>query len=208
MARMASVHERRSARREEIRTSLFDAIEQLLEDGTPFSELSVARLIKDAGISRSRFYVYFEDKGDLLRSLSEEVVQELLDATLGWWSLPVGATLDDLRGVTETMSAAYLRHQHLLTATVQVAAQDSTTREFFAALVKRTLESYAVRIAQEQAAGRIDPDVDPYETAALLSWMTEGGFYKLLARAKGRERERLLDALTRIVWNTAYAAVR
>jgi AcrR family transcriptional regulator len=208
MARMASIHERRSARREEIRTSLFDAIEQLLEDGTPFSELSVARLIKDAGVSRSRFYVYFEDKGDLLRSLSEEVVQELLDATLGWWSLPVGGTVEDLRDVTEKMSATYLRHQHLLTATVQVAAQDTTTREFFAALVQRTLESYAVRIAQEQAAGRIDPSVDPYETAALLSWMTEGGFYKLLSRARGRERERLLDALTRIVWNTAYAAVR
>jgi AcrR family transcriptional regulator len=208
MARMPSVHDRRSARREEIRKSLLDAIEQLLDDGTSFSDLSVARLIKDVGISRSRFYVYFEDKGDLLRSLAAEVVQELLDATLGWWSLPVEATVDDLRGVTEKMCAIYLRHQHLLTATVQVAAQDTTTREFFAALVQRTLESYAARITQEQAAGRIDPTIDPYETAALLSWMTEGGFYKLLGRARDRETERLLDALTRIVWNTAYAAVR
>ena len=49
---------------------LLDATERLMRDGASFTELSVDRLSTEAGISRASFYIYFEDKGQLLRRLA------------------------------------------------------------------------------------------------------------------------------------------
>src|SRR4051794_34010288 len=57
----------RAERRDNIRRRLLAVLENLLDKGENFTEVSVERLVSEAGISRSTFYVYFEDKGDLLR---------------------------------------------------------------------------------------------------------------------------------------------
>jgi len=51
-----------------MRRRLLEVVQQLLDEGESFTEMSVERLVSEAGISRSTFYVYFEDKGDLLRT--------------------------------------------------------------------------------------------------------------------------------------------
>jgi len=70
----------RAERRDQIRHALLDAVEQLLEEGESFTELSVERLVSRAQISRSTFYVYFEDKGDLLSAWLTEIISELTAA--------------------------------------------------------------------------------------------------------------------------------
>lgn len=45
--------------------------------GTSFTELSVDRLTTEAGMSRASFYIYFEDKGHLLRQLAGQVFGDL-----------------------------------------------------------------------------------------------------------------------------------
>ena len=92
---MASVtrrpHSDRAARRGEIGRRLLVAVEKLLADGESFTEVSVERLVTEAGISRSTFYVYFEDKGDLLQALTADVMIEVIDAARAWWALPADA---------------------------------------------------------------------------------------------------------------------
>ena len=58
---------------------LLDATERLMRDGASFTELSVDRLSTEAGISRASFYIYFEDKGHLLRRLAGQVFADLAD---------------------------------------------------------------------------------------------------------------------------------
>ncbi|HEY5854151.1 MAG TPA: helix-turn-helix domain-containing protein, partial [Aldersonia sp.] len=74
---MASVtrrqHTTRAQRRAAIEQAMLAATERLMESGTSFTELSVDRLASEAGISRPTFYVYFEDKGDVLRRLAERI---------------------------------------------------------------------------------------------------------------------------------------
>ena len=41
------------------------------------SELTIERLCSQAAVSRSTFYVYFEDKGDLLRAWFSDITVEL-----------------------------------------------------------------------------------------------------------------------------------
>lgn len=45
-------------------------------DTTDLQKISVNAIIKKAGINRSTFYYYFEDKFDLMRLLKEEVLEE------------------------------------------------------------------------------------------------------------------------------------
>jgi AcrR family transcriptional regulator len=197
---------RRAARREEIRRRLMDAVQDQLRAGATYSELPLERLARDAGVSRSRFYVYFEDKGDLLRALTEDVFAELFEATIPWWSLPDAATEADLRAITEHIFEIFLPHKELLAAVVQVASHDAVTREATASAFDQAAAGYALRLAEAQRAGRADPELDPARVVALLSWMTECGLYQLVARAEDTDRH--LRALTRIIWNTLYARTR
>ena len=70
---------KRQERREEIERQLLDATERLMAAGASFTELSVDRLATEAGISRASFYIYFEDKGHLLRRLTGQVFADLAD---------------------------------------------------------------------------------------------------------------------------------
>ena len=44
----------------------------------PYNEASINRIIREAGIPRGSFYMYFRDKEDLFRYLVQESIQELL----------------------------------------------------------------------------------------------------------------------------------
>src|SRR5215212_7852545 len=75
----------RAARRADILRALADAAKDLVCDGETFADLSVERLSRQAGISRASFYLYFEDKGELVRGwhdLFDEGAQEILE---NWW---------------------------------------------------------------------------------------------------------------------------
>src|ERR1700761_2003644 len=87
----------RARRREEIRDRLGSAAEKLMAGGESYTELSVERIVREAGISRATFYVYFEDKGDLLRALAEDFIERMIGAAAAWWSLRSDATRMDLR---------------------------------------------------------------------------------------------------------------
>src|ERR1700744_4888354 len=75
----------RQQRREQMELQLLDATERLMRDGASYTELSVDRLSTEAGISRASFYIYFEDKGHLLRRLAGQVFADLADSADRWW---------------------------------------------------------------------------------------------------------------------------
>src|ERR1700756_134445 len=83
----ANREEGRQQRREQMERRLLDATERLMRDGASFTELSVDRLSTAAGISRASFYIYFEDKGHLLRRMAGQVFGDLADSAERWWSV-------------------------------------------------------------------------------------------------------------------------
>jgi TetR/AcrR family transcriptional regulator, ethionamide resistance regulator len=195
----------REERRHAIVARLSPALEHLLEEGAVYSDLGVAALSRAAGISRSRFYVYFEDTGDLLRALTGDAVVELFDATLAWWALPQDGTREQLRTVTKRIFATYQRHRHLLRAVEQVGTHDSAVRQHFSTLFENGLQGYAAELALGQTQGRLDPTLESHRTAGLLASMTQSGLYELTATGQLDNPDRWVDSLTTIVWNTLYA---
>jgi TetR/AcrR family transcriptional regulator, ethionamide resistance regulator len=198
----------RAQRRESVQAELLGAVERLLERGESYTELSVERLVAEAGVSRSTFYVYFEDKGDLLRALANEVVVEIGEAGRSWWDLPPDATQADVRAALWRVFSVYRKHRAVFGAVVDTTAYDSGIRHQFGTLVQGLIAELANHIRVGQENGYVKRGLDPDRTAAWLTWMAERGLHQLVSGASDDEANHLVDTLTEIVWNTLYEGTR
>jgi AcrR family transcriptional regulator len=198
----------RADRRAEIVARLLVVVERCLEEGETYTELSVERLVQEADLSRSTFYVYFEDKGDLLRALTTDLFIDIIAAAQVWWELPAGASKAEVRDALRGLMEVYVRHQLLMGAVVEAAAYDEGVREVFTQMMDTSAERVADHLRTGQKEGFVHPELDAQRVAAWVTWMTERGFYELVRSAGPKQRDNLLTALTDIVWNTFYEGNR
>jgi len=195
----------RAKRRDEARARLLRVVEDMLDDGESFTELSVERLVQAAGMSRSTFYVYFEDKGDLLHAWFSEINQDMAAAAAPWWAIDAAPTRAQVREVLERIVKTYRPHTTLMAATYDAAAYDDSVRELVGKMMQTNIASLRKHITAGQKGGFIAPDLPPAQTAAWLTWMAERGLHQLVRSAGDAELGTLVDAYTAIVWNTLYA---
>ena len=198
----------RAERRDQIRMALLTAVEELLDEGEGFTEISVERLVQRADMSRSTFYVYFEDKGDLLAAWLSDIVDQLSEAAKTWWSLPAGATRQDLRAALAEIVATYRPHTTLMAAVYDAAAYEPGLREEVDRMMAGNIAGLRKHIRDGQAGGSIHEDLLPSETAEWLQWMAERGLHQLIRGASDAEVERLVDSWTAILWYALYSPVR
>jgi AcrR family transcriptional regulator len=198
----------RTARREELREKLLAATEALLQDGESFTELSVERLVSAAGVSRSTFYVYFEDKGQLLRAWFDGISSGLEEDVEAWWRLDAGSTREDVRAALAGVVEGYRPHTRLMAALYDTAAYDPSVRELVSGLIDRSIARLEHHIHAGQRAGFVDPAIPAAEVAAWLTWMAERGLHQLVRDADDAAVTRLIDGYAAIVWNTLYAPTR
>jgi AcrR family transcriptional regulator len=180
-------------------------VERLVERGTSYADLSVEAIITEGGISRSTFYVYFKDKGDLLVALAEEVIGDLVATGPSWWDLPVDASKDDLHKALRVPIDTYRRHRTILATVAETAAYEPRVREQQQLLIGNVVAALADYIRSAQRAGVADPALDAQSTAPWLIAMLERGLHQLIGDADDKETERLLDSLTDIIWRVIYA---
>jgi AcrR family transcriptional regulator len=198
-------HGNRAKRRDEVRARLLAVVEELLTKGESYAEISVERLVTEAKLSRSTFYVYFEDKGDLLRAWFDLVIEELDQAAGSWWKLGGDATRDDLRVALSEIVEAYRPHTTLMAALYDMSSYDPTVREQVTTMMSRNAAGLRSHMRRGQKEGWIDPNLLPAETAAWLTWMAERGQHQMVRTADDKEVGRLIDAYADIVWYTLYA---
>ena len=200
MAALTRRTEAQSAKRAAVEAAVLAAAERLLA-GAPFAELSVDRIAKEAGISRTAFYFYFRDKRELLMRLTEGVTDQLYASAEGWWGAP-----DDgearLRDALGAVLALYRDHGVLLRAVVEASTYDEEVATFWRAVVARFVEATRARIEAEVAAGQ-SAGLDPGATAFALVWMTERTAYQEMVQGLEAQTE-LAEALTAIWLRTIY----
>lgn len=197
---------RRARRREDLRVALMAAIERLLEQGESFAELSVDRLATEAGISRSTFYIYFEDKTDLLHASFEHVMSALDDAAMNWWRLDAAqVTPEQLREALADVLRTYHPHARAMATIFDAATHDPLLGAEVDAFMERGIVGLRRHIARNQELGLVDPGLQPDETARWLFWMAERGQHQMTAPLGPDDLGPLIDTYTAIVWRTLYA---
>lgn len=183
---------------------LLDATERLMSDGASFTELSVDRLSTEAGISRASFYIYFEDKGHLLRRLAAQVFDDLATGGERWWGVAGRHNADDLRAAMAGIIDRYRRRQPVLVALNEMAGYDPATAQTYRDLLTAISERMARVIEGGQADGSIRPELPASTTASALTWMVERACHQNLPVNPPDYDAELATTLTEIIWGALY----
>jgi AcrR family transcriptional regulator len=197
----------RADRQNDIQRRIHDAIVALVAEGESFTELSIERIVAKAGISRSTFYVYFADKGELLRVLGAAVLNRLYEGARSWFEKGASATRQDVADSMRAILEAFRDDEVIMTAFAETAVYDPEVRDMYRANVDGFVRSVRRLIERGRESGEIR-DVDGQVVAAALSWMIERTTVQLAAGAKRRELDQIAEALAEVIWATLYEASR
>jgi len=194
----------RQERREQIERKLLDATDRLMADGTTFTELSVDRLATEAGISRASFYIYFEDKGDLLRRLAGQVFGDLTADAAQWWVVAGRRDPADVLAAMTAIVASYRRHQPVLLALGEMAGYDAQVGQTYRDLLTGISAQFTEVIESGQADGSIRPGLPAATTASSLVWMVERSCQQNLPTRPSSYDAELAATLTQIIRGALY----
>lgn len=183
---------------------LLDATERLMRDGASFTELSVDRLSGEAGISRASFYIYFEDKGHLLRRLAGQVFGDLAESAERWWGVAGRHDPDDALAAMASIIASYRRHQPVLVALNEMAGYDPLVAATYRNLLTAVTGRMTRLIEEGQADGSIRPELPAHTTASALTWMVERACQQNLPTAPPDDDRELAESLAQIIWGALY----
>ena len=171
-----------------------------------FRDVKIADVSSAAGLSRSAFYFYYEDKQELLLDAITELSEALLEQADRWWS-GTGEPRELIGRAVGGNIALWSEHSELLATTVEAATYDERIAARWRDLVGLFIAGTRDHIAREQRQGRIDPALDAEATATLLIWGAERALYERLARGEG-DPEQLNEQLTDLWMRVLYPEPR
>ena len=176
---------RRTRRRDDMRDELLALMGNFLESGGDFSDLTVEQLTREAGISRTQFYVYFEDKGDLLHSLYLRTVADSVGTIDEWWN---DSDIDRarLRRVIGRFVRERARHIMVVRAVNDSVASDAVARRAIESVRQRMSDRFTSVIEAGQQSGAVDSSLDAPGTASLLEGLLVRGVEQLVDRKSTR----------------------
>jgi AcrR family transcriptional regulator len=195
---------RLAARRQELVERILPVVEEMLELGGGYRNITVDQIARRAGMARSSFYRYFSDKHELLIALSGPARDAIRATALR--PLQNGAELTRERLTEELLRTMedYRPHVPLLGAILEASAYDASAREGFTAGFDQIRGDVAVELARGQREGYIHADLPVSETAGWLTWMAERGMSELVAHADANTLARLAESLAALVWRSIY----
>ena len=182
---------------------LIAAAERLLADGVTFPQITVSRLVKEAGITRSWFYVHFKDKSDVLSAWFASIRRDLVEVDDDWWAIGAEASEVDLRVALRRITLAYHPHNLMMAAMYDQAAIDASTRAEVEEIERHRIARLEAHIIDGQAGGWVDPVLLPAETAAWLTYTGARG-YQQMVESEGASIDEFVERYARHVWLVLY----
>jgi TetR/AcrR family transcriptional regulator, ethionamide resistance regulator len=183
-------------RREATVADLLDATRRLLAAGTPVAQLSIERIVAEAGLARATFYLHFKDKHALITRLADDEVawREEIGAEILADPHLQRAALDQI--MLEIVSR-WVADQPVLSAIIELAEYDPAVRVTWRA----AMHQVAVKAATQFQARWVDsPDrpPDPDMIAEIFTWMFERSCHQLLSDPS--RAESVASSMAEIIW--------
>jgi TetR/AcrR family transcriptional regulator, ethionamide resistance regulator len=156
--------------------ALLDVARDLVQSGE-FQDAPIAKIAKQAGVSRQGFYFYYQSKDELLAQL----IAETLYSSQIWrdtlyeedWSEPIDAMHRQISSTIEM----WRRNREILRSAVEVAPRSPAVWARWAAIVDETAD-YLVDmiVASTKLEALREPD-EARRTMTTLIWMIERNCY-------------------------------
>jgi len=170
------------------------------EDG--FDGASVSRIVSESNVSRGTFYLYFESKEDIFRTLAEDLLSQVVELQRPDETDP----RETIRRSIGAFVVYYRDHARLMAVLEQVATHDEGFRTLRRDM-RRGVAERAVRfIAALQRKGIVPATVDPRYAATALTGMVDRFAYVWLVLEEDFEEAEVVENLTTI-WFQAIGGV-
>jgi len=193
---MSRLDRRGPNRGDERRSAILAALDTLLKDGVSLDDINVAQLSERAGVTRSAFYFYFENKSMAVMALLEQMYDEVAVAT----DRLLDTSIDPTTRIREVIASLFdsVDHQpYAYRALLEARASSATVRDDWARGLAGFAEEIAGMITAERASGAAIPGVAADTLAVVLLDLNDRAVERY-GLGGGPDREQHIDALTSI----------
>lgn len=199
---MRSITDRRPPQRSDARRdAILDALERSLQESS-LEEVNLTEIAGQAGVSRSAFYFYFENKAAAVAALMERMYDDTFFVTDVFTSVtdsPRTRVYTMLGGLFETWE----RHRHLFRARLEARGSSTAVREMWDSARESFVEPVAGMIRAERAAGRAPDGLDASLLASVLLEFNDRMLERLTLGGT-LTRKQLMDGAAAIWLSTVY----
>jgi TetR/AcrR family transcriptional regulator, ethionamide resistance regulator len=177
------------------REQLLDVAELLLQTHPP-SELTIERVARAAGVSRSGLYFYFDGKWAIVDQLIERASQEMFERNAALGEAPDLASY--LREMVTSAAAGWRDHRAVFLAATERSAHADEATDSWRSIMRRFADAMARRIdAETECALAVAPLGGSRAAAEISCWMVERNFFMHYSRPhEDADTGALIDALT------------
>lgn len=199
---MRSRTDRRPPLRSDVRrAAILEALDRWLQD-SDLETINVADIAGEAGVTRSAFYFYFENKAAAVAALMEQMVDETLRVSDAFTS-STGAPQARVQTMLDGLINMWTRHRHLFKAMLEARGSGGTIREIWDAATASFVDSVAAMIRADRAAGRAPEGLDAAVLASVLLDVN-GRMLERLTLGGVLTRAQLIDGTAAIWLSTIY----
>ncbi|KWX21994.1 TetR/AcrR family transcriptional regulator [Mycolicibacterium wolinskyi] len=199
------IDRRQPQRSDQRRTAILEALDEHLMQ-TGFDALNIAEVARQAGVGRSAFYFYFENKAAAVAALLEPMHDALLAANniLADTTAPPRARIHDtLDAVLRTAED----HRYLFQAMLEARGVSAAVRDMWDQARESFVPTVAAVIAAERASGRAPDGADAHVLASLLMEFNDRLVERLIIGGPLTRRQ-LLEGAEAMWMGTIYGVVR
>lgn len=162
----SAIDRRQPQRSDQRRTAILDALNEHLQK-TGFDALNIAEVARQAGVGRSAFYFYFENKATAVAALLEPMHEALLAAN----NILADLTRPPRERIHNTLDAVLRTaedHRYLFQAMLEARGASGAVRDMWDAARESFVPTVAAVITTERESGRAPDGVEPHVLASLL----------------------------------------
>jgi TetR/AcrR family transcriptional regulator, ethionamide resistance regulator len=186
------------------RSALLEALDSALHDQS-LESINVADISSRAGVSRSAFYFYFENKAYAVAALMAEMYDEAFAAGHVLVSQEGTPRWRIEQSITALFDAAE-RHAHLYRAMLDARGTNQSVRELWESDRESFVPAVAGMIRAERAAGNAPDGADATALASVLLELNDRALERLIVGSQIPRRKHI-DALAQVWLRSIYGAV-
>ena len=187
-------------RRQATQGDLLEATKRLLQAGATMASLSVEKIVAEAGVVRTTFYLHFREKHDLIERLADEQVAWLEETGAKAVADPELNRETVHRTVAEIVERWADNHA-VLSAIIELAEYDERMRDKWRSAMHE-VAGVATRLFRGYwETTHLAPE-DPEMVAEVLTWMIERSCHQIAGDPDARAD--VADALAEVIWRVLH----
>ncbi len=189
---------------DERRSALLEALDHHLQGDSSLDAINIADISRRAGVTRSAFYFYFDNKAAAVAALMDEMYDDGFGAAelIGGSGAMRERTATAIRAIFTTWG----RRTHIYRAMLDARSSSPAVREQWAASQRSFVDVVTALIEDERAAGLAPSGVDSGSIATALLDLNDRTLERLVRSDEDFDWDQHLEAVVHVWLASIYGS--